>query len=116
MSARILACVLLSVLLTGCWVFDEIDAGNAWMDRHSPDATKQLAEDAPPPNATGFDWVLEKTQALWTDFAEGRGFDTRGERTIEPGQTGSGMVRCKIDGSFHWMSVGDCGARGGRSL
>jgi hypothetical protein len=117
MSARVIACALLSLVLTGCWVFEEIDSGMKWMDEHASADKRQAEEDAPKKPPVGFAWVQAKALELWEQVADGGGGSaTRAERTLTPGQVGSDIIRCQVDGRTHWMSVDDCGARGGRTL
>ncbi|HEY8154219.1 MAG TPA: hypothetical protein VII72_08845 [Myxococcota bacterium] len=100
---RRLAVVLASTLCWGCFVFDEIDAGQKEMDRYGgkpPDAKGEAAaaKDKEPTPA-------ERARQWW-DSA----------RTFEPrsDDAKSDIVSCKVGGAVRFMSQSDCTNSGGR--
>jgi len=100
---RTLAVVLVSTLCWGCFVFDEIDAGQKEMDRYggkpseAKSETTASKEKEPSP--------AERARQWW-DKA----------RTFEPrtDDAKSDIVSCRVDGTIRFMSQGDCTNSGGR--
>jgi hypothetical protein len=109
MSRRRLPIALLLALsasLSGCWVIEEIDKGQKWMEDHSDKSKKK--DDAAAPTAT-----VAKPGALDAYFREQ---DEEGStKSFTPGQVSEGIVACKLGGSTQFMKKEDCAARGGRS-
>jgi hypothetical protein len=102
----IAALLALSASLSGCWVIEEIDKGQKWMDDHS-DKSKKKPEEAAPATA------VAKPGALDAYF---RQQDEEGTtKSFTPGQMSEGIVACKLGRSTQFMKKEDCAARGGRS-
>jgi hypothetical protein len=102
---RALVLLLAACLCSGCFVFDEIDAGQKEMDRYGGKTpAKQEAATA----AKQEPQVSPKEQARqWWDKA----------RSITPGEDtsgSSGIVKCRLDGALRFMSETDCSNSGGR--
>ena len=116
---RLLLCFPIVVLLSGCFVFDEIEQGNAFLDAHSPRGSKQqemkLAEEAEKEAADAkaassdkpFSWagVKETVDEWWQEALE--------EEPLERDPS-DGVVRCEIRGSVQFLRKSDCSLRGGR--
>lgn len=92
------ALLVLCVLLSGCFVFDELDAGQKIMEQNAP--AKPAAEPAPPGAAhqTGSGW--------WANAKSLR------DTPAEPGNNPA--VACAIGGSTRFMRKSDCLSQGGR--
>jgi hypothetical protein len=112
MTRRILAAALALLLapgVCGCWVLDEIDKGDALLDKHSG-KTKQSAQGeaqkgpaaaaAAPRKGAVDDYFRKENEAGTT-------------RTISPGQVSEGIVKCRLGGATQFMTKDACAARGG---
>jgi hypothetical protein len=102
-NLRRLAAVLASTLCWGCFVFDEIDAGQKEMDRYGGkpasakgEATASKGEEASP---------AERARQWWD---KARTFEPRSE------DAKSEIVSCKVGGAIRFMSQTDCTNSGGR--
>jgi hypothetical protein len=96
--------ILASTLCWGCFVFDELDAGDKEMDRYSGKKTEGAASEAtaskdkePSP--------AERARQWWNSA-----------RTFSPRKDDakSDIVTCKVDGAIRFMSQTDCANSGGR--
>jgi hypothetical protein len=92
-----LACVVLS----GCWVFDELDSGMEKMDRYT--AKKPEAEKEPEPVA-----AAAKGPRIGEYFAS-----QKNTRTFTKGQLSGDIVSCALNGSTQFMKQSECISRGG---
>jgi hypothetical protein len=101
---RRLAVILASTLCWGCFVLDEIDAGQKEMDRWGSKgkggATAEAAakEEKPSPAQRAREW--------WN---KARTFEPRSE------DAKSDIVSCKVDGKIRFTSQADCQNSGGRA-
>jgi hypothetical protein len=100
--------VAIGLVLTGCWVFDEIDSGMEQIDKYaasnsSKGKSKEKAETAaaPAPREDAVAEYFRKEDEAGTT------------RTISPGQVSEGIVKCRIGGSTQFMTKDACAARGG---
>jgi hypothetical protein len=97
-------------LCTGCFVFDEIDKGQALMKKHSgqnPDAVKRsdpAPEAAPEDEGPG---LLARVQQLIQDYRE----PDDPERSPD-----DGIVSCKLEHGLTFTNESDCLSRGGTLL
>jgi hypothetical protein len=102
------ATALLAPPLSGCFVIDEIDKGQKFLDDHSPKAKKKVETDdekAAP--------VAGKKGAIDAYFrAEEEDGTTK---SFAPGEVSEGIVACKLAGSTQFMKRENCSARGGRA-
>jgi hypothetical protein len=101
---RTLILLLVSTLCWGCFVLDEIDAGQKEMDRYSvKDGKAKTAavakSDEPSPK--------ERARQWWQKV---RSIDP-----LPPDASGD-IVSCKVDGSVRFMSQTDCQHSGGRPV
>jgi hypothetical protein len=112
MQRRLLALACLLALagpLSGCWVIDELDKGQKFMDQHSPKA-KQKAEETGKAAAVA---TAKNRNAVDAYFAtEAKNGTTK---TFAPGQVSEGIVACKLGHKTEFMTRENCAARGGRS-
>lgn len=112
-SAALLAALLL--LVPGCFVFEELEAGRKIMEQHSPKTAAKKPEPAAPaasaPSGAGDDGGLLAQLQGW--LAE-RSARTGAERPQhDPDDV---PVRCRIGGSTRFVRKSDCQLRGGRIL
>jgi hypothetical protein len=113
---RLAVLLLICLLSSGCFVFDEIDAGKAQMDKNSPKpkapppgpdakaggkATAQArAKAGTPGHKAGKDW-----------WATAKSIDAPTD--VDPGDPNT-PVSCQVRGSTRFMRRGDCLSQGGR--
>lgn len=94
----LLACLLLSSFSTGCWVIEEIDAGQELLEKHS--AKVEEVEEEDPDKEWAF---MEKLDPEYWAKA----------RTITKGEGNSDIVNCKVGGSTQFMKKSECAGRNG---
>lgn len=100
---RRLVLILAAALCSGCFVFDEIDAGQKEMDRYGSKGKGATAEAAaakekePSP--------AERAREWWN---KARTFEPRSE------DAKSDIVSCKVDGGIRFTTEADCQNSGGR--
>jgi hypothetical protein len=108
--ALAIACLLwLAASLGGCWVIDEIDKGQKFLDEHSPKAAKEKTE-TEEKAAAG---AAKNPHAVDAYFAAEAKQGTT--KTFTPGQVSEGIVACKLGRKTEFMTRENCAARGGRS-
>lgn len=105
-----LALVLPLVFAPGCFVFDELDKGEAIMDAHRPAAKKKKEEVEAAKSGEAPPTYSQVTQNWWKDAtslskAPEQGDDEAGD----PNAT----VTCKHEGKTFFTRRSDCLARGG---
>jgi hypothetical protein len=112
---RLLATTCLLALALGCGVLDELDKGNAEMDKFSPGARalaekkakeaaeKQAKAGAPKSGGGGVTAQARDAAAKWWSNA----------KSLAPDETNSDVVRCVLNGTDQYMSRNDCAMRGG---
>jgi hypothetical protein len=102
---RVLVVILASCLCWGCFVLDEIDAGQKEMNRYDGKGRTKESSEAP---AQGKAETLSPKDRMrqWWNSA----------RTLSPraDDAKSDVVSCKIAGTVRFMSQGDCQNSGGR--
>ena len=101
---RALAVLAASLVFCGCFVFDEIDAGQKEMDRY--DKNKTTSETAEPGKAKSETASPQERAKQWWNSA----------RTFAPREDDakSNVVSCKLGGKVRYMSQTDCQNSGGR--
>ena len=101
MRMRVAGVAVLAAALSGCWVLDELDAGNKKMDTYSHRKPESdAAEEAAPPAHKGpraADYFASQKNA----------------RTFTPGSSHSGIVTCKLKSGTQFMKQEECVNRGG---
>ena len=104
---RLAPLLLVCLLGSGCFVFDEIDAGKASMDKNSP------RQKAPGPNAKAgapkAGAPAQKSSKDW--WATARSIEAPAD--TDPGDPET-PVSCEVRGSTRFMRRGDCLSQGGR--
>lgn len=111
---RLLPLLLVLVLCQGCFVFDELDKGEAIMDAHSPNRNKHASDEAPPPPASQDD----DEGSLLTDLKDGVvGLWTEASEPKPPERDPDDVpVACAVSGQTVFVRKTDCIVRGGRIL
>ena len=109
---RLLAIALAGLLCNGCFVLEELNAGEAILEKHSPTARRQAAEAkkreaemAANPKGKKVPTAQERAQAWWGKA-----------QVLAPGsvKSTSSIARCQIAGKVQFLSKSDCQLRGGR--
>jgi hypothetical protein len=116
-TALLGALAALALTTPGCFVFDELDAGRALMEQHSPKNPPQPAPGAPaaapaaaaaPAKETG---LLASVQDWWTKRK------VQKEAASRPGPDPTDVpVSCRIAGRQLFVRRSDCLLRGGQIL
>jgi len=108
---RLLALALAAQLVSGCFVFDEIDNGNKMMEQNSGKLQQEKKAEAAAAKAgtkPGAPAEGEKKKSWWETA-----------RTIskeDKAPTDDPHVRCKLEGKERFMLQSDCVTQGGRPL
>jgi hypothetical protein len=108
---RALALTLAALLVSGCFVFDELDNAEKTMGELSgkrPAAEKAEPEPAQGEKAPG---VLARLQAWWTSQGQRAPKDDGPERNPD-----DVPVRCDVDGRSVFTHKFDCLQRGGKPV
>jgi len=102
---RVLVVILASSLCWGCFVLDEIDAGQKEMIRFDGKGAAKESSEAPALAKADAPSPQERMRKWWD-----------GARTFSPraDDAKSDVVSCKIAGTLRFMSQGDCQSSGGR--
>ena len=114
--SRWIALCSVAFLLGGCFVLDEIDAGQELMKQHAPkDAAKAEPEEQPSEeDSSGF---LERAKRFWaglgSDRQGGRGAQTD---TSPPPHPDNVLVRCDVQGRLEFTRKFTCHRKGGKVL
>jgi hypothetical protein len=113
---RIALSLLAAIFLSGCFVLDELDQGDALIEKHSSGwrEEKKLREKAEEEAAAGssnspstsWEGVKEKAQKWWQNALEEEAV------TADPNDI---VIRCEVGGQIHFLRESDCGLRGGRA-
>lgn len=99
---KALALLLACLLLSGCFVFDELEAGQEILDKTGPQ--KEAPAEPGDPEArppTGSDW-WSKAKSIGPGAADADPDDP------------TALVSCRISGATRFMRRGDCLSQGGR--
>jgi hypothetical protein len=105
MRIRVFAVAVLAVALSGCWVLDELSAGNKKMDLYmkKKPGTEEGGGEAPAAAAPGgrkmraSEYFANQTNA----------------RHLTPGTVSTDIVSCKLKSGTQFMKQSECAARGG---
>ena len=100
MRVHVVCVAFLAAALSGCWVLDELDAGNKKMDEYSGKKPEATAEEAAP--------APRKGPRVGEYFAS-----QKNARTFTPGSVSSGIVSCKLKSGTQFMKQEECVNRGG---
>lgn len=104
---RVLLVGLLALLLSGCFVLDELDEGQRLMDQHAGKGVKKEEEAAaaePTAPAGGSGGAKAFDPSRWWKSA----------RSLGPEKKDKSIVRCELPGGSQFMREPDCLMRGGR--
>jgi hypothetical protein len=96
-------------LLSGCFVWEELEKGEAILDAHSPNRNKRKQEEEAAAKAAEAENAPTAAQraAQWWDSARAIGPRPDDKPDADP------MVSCRIDGATRFTKRSDCMARGG---
>jgi hypothetical protein len=106
---RVLVALTAVFLLSGCFVWEELEKGEAILDAHSPNRNKRKQEEeaaAKAAEAANAPTAAERA-AEWWDNARSLGPSPDDKPDADP------MVSCRIGGSTRFTRRSDCMARGG---
>jgi hypothetical protein len=108
--------LLIAVILfaPGCFVFEELDKGQAIMEQHSP--KKKAEKEAPPPTLPvrkkpEDEGLLASVQSWWKEHKRAAEAASRPQR--DPDDV---PVRCRSGGNTQYLRKSDCLVRGGTVL
>ena len=87
--------------LPGCFVLEELEAGNEIMERHSRSHAASASEAG-----------AEETARAGEEGGRRRSLWESG-RPLDPREMDAGIARCHLEGSTSFMARSDCLARGG---
>ena len=106
---RLLLVPLAACLLCGCFVFDELEAGERLMEQNS---RKPSGDEAPAAaNAADGETPGPPTGQAWWSGA--RSLNAPAE--AKPGDPNA-PIRCRLGGGTRFMRRGDCLSQGGREV
>jgi hypothetical protein len=108
---RILAAALASVLLCACFVLDEIDAGQEFLDKHGGAGH---VEEAPKPTRSAPAKAEDESSGLLARVASW--WEKRDQPAPPQRDPEDVPVRCELGGSVLFTRKFDCQVRGGRVL
>ena len=96
-------------LLSGCFVWDELEKGEAIIDAHSPNRKKRLQEEQAAAKAAEAENAPTAAQraAEWWDSARSIGPRPDDKPDADP------MVSCRLGNATRFTKQSDCLARGG---
>ena len=95
-------------LLCGCFVFDELDAGEKMMEQNSPRAKKAKAAESEAQAKAAGKPGTPGGSAWWSEARS-----LNGPVESDPGDPNA-PVSCKIRGASRFMRRADCLSQGGR--
>ena len=103
---RVLLACLAAFALSGCFAFDEIDAGMEIMEAHTPASKKKAKKEAEETKDGKPPTYAQKVGEWWGKAST---------LSSKPTATGeNATVACKVDGTTLFTRKVDCLARGGR--
>jgi hypothetical protein len=105
MRIRVFYVAILALSLSGCWVIDELNAGNKKMDAYTK-AKEKPDEGATAAAGAGAGGGRKMRASEY--FAS-----QTNARHLTPGTMSKDIVSCKLKGSTQFMKESECAARGG---
>ena len=102
----VMAIALLGGANLGCFVLDELDAGDKEMDRYSKNRKKVEETERTPEEEPG-----ERDLGIYQDKLSESWGQTK---SLSPGELDESIVRCNVAGKAQFMSKDECMSRGGR--
>lgn len=113
---RLLLSLMIALSCTGCFVFDELQAGREIMDAHTPNRADAKDKDAPATASGGakatdepgqFAALLDSAKAWWDDASEPAPVERDPDDSV---------VNCKVGDRTQFTRKSDCQVRGGQVL
>ena len=111
---RWIALCSIALLLGGCFVLDEIDAGQELMKQHQPKDAAE-AEQQEKPSEDGSPGFLDRAKRFWA----GLGSDAQGGTQADdspPPHPDNVLVRCDVQGRLEFTRKFTCQRKGGKVL
>ena len=106
---RFVLLLLTAGLLSGCFVFDELDAGHEILDAHTPAAKKKPA--AAQTTEAGEGQEGPPTGQAWWSGAKSLNTAPQEPEAGDP----NALVECRLGKGTRFMRRGDCASQGGRA-
>ncbi|HEY5657903.1 MAG TPA: hypothetical protein VIY27_08955 [Myxococcota bacterium] len=105
----VLVAITALFLLSGCFVWDELEKGEAILDAHSPNRNKRKQEEEAAAKAAEAEKAPTASEraAQWWDSARSIGPRPDDKPAADP------MVSCRLGGATRFTKQSDCLARGG---
>ena len=105
---RLVLLLLVALLGSGCFAFDELDAGMEIMESHTPADQKKKAAEAKSGEDPEKPKTYDQSVAGWFENA----------KTLEPRKAGgeNPVVKCELGGSVRFTKRTDCASQGGREV
>ena len=110
---RLVPLAALLLLAPGCFVFEELEAGQKLMEQHSPKKPEEKKPATPTQTASADTQkgMLDELQGWW------RKKRRQAEEASRPAPNPDDVpVRCQIGGRTHFVRKSDCALRGGQPL
>lgn len=106
---RIAVYIAALFLLSGCFVWDELEKGEALMDAYSPNRRKRMEEEEAARAAAEAEKqpTASERAAAWWDSARSIGPRPDDAPSDDP------MVSCRLGGSVRFTKRSECMSRGG---
>jgi hypothetical protein len=108
MGLRLVVLALTTILGLGCFVFDELDAAQALMDKPGFSDKQQQKKKKPDP-APQSEAAPEKSHADRPSVGDW----WKKTRSLTSGEVSDEIVRCELGGATQFMRRPNCLARGG---
>lgn len=102
---KLLSLIAITLLCGGCFVFDEIEAGQEIMEAHSPGTKEAAVEDDGTPKS-----ARDKLNSYYAKQRAKASAPTKSEDASDK------LGQCRIGGRTNFMRRSDCQTRGGKFL
>jgi hypothetical protein len=114
---RILAVALVAFLGSGCFAFEEIEAGEKLMDKHYAGSRKEPPRrqaEEPAPDAGPVDRLRHRAERTADQLRHW--WAKLSLPGAESSEDDDQLVRCTVEGRTHYARMADCRARGGSAV
>jgi len=115
---RWIALCSVAFLLGGCFVLDEIDAGQEILKQHAPkDAAEAEAEAEEDPSGKDSPGFLDRAKRFWAGLRSDKQGRTGGRANDSPPpHPDNTLVRCDVQGRLEFTRKFTCQRKGGKVL
>ncbi len=111
---RWIALCSVAFLLGGCFVLDEIDAGQEILKQHAPKDAAEAEEDPSGKDSPGF---LDRAKRFWAGLRSDKQGRTGGRANDSPPpHPDNTLVRCDVQGRLEFTRKFTCQRKGGKVL